>query len=43
MADAGRVDILFNGAGYVHAGGIPEATDDDLTFAVELNVRAMMR
>jgi 2-keto-3-deoxy-L-fuconate dehydrogenase len=43
VADAGSIDILFNGAGYVHAGGILEATDEDLTFAVELNVRAQMR
>ncbi|HTK03102.1 MAG TPA: SDR family oxidoreductase [Bordetella sp.] len=43
VADAGSIDILFNGAGYVHAGGILEATDEDLTFAVDLNVRAQMR
>jgi 2-keto-3-deoxy-L-fuconate dehydrogenase len=43
VAAAGSIDILFNGAGYVHAGNILESSDDDLTFAVELNVRAMMR
>ncbi|ARP79897.1 NAD(P)-dependent oxidoreductase [Bordetella genomosp. 8] len=43
VADAGHVDILFNGAGYVHAGGILEAKDEDLSFAFELNVRAMVR
>ncbi|ARP85251.1 SDR family oxidoreductase [Bordetella genomosp. 9] len=40
---AGAVDVLFNGAGYVHAGTILESTEDELTFAVDLNVRAMMR
>jgi 2-keto-3-deoxy-L-fuconate dehydrogenase len=42
-AAAGTVDILFNGAGYVHSGTILESTDEDLTFAVDLNVRAMVR
>jgi len=34
-------DILVNCAGIVHAGTILEATDDDLDFALDLNVRAM--
>jgi 2-keto-3-deoxy-L-fuconate dehydrogenase len=42
-AAAGGVDILFNGAGYVHSGTILESTDEDLSFAVDLNVRAMVR
>jgi 2-keto-3-deoxy-L-fuconate dehydrogenase len=42
-AAAGSVDILFNGAGYVHSGTILESTDEDLSFAVDLNVRAMVR
>ncbi|ANN76218.1 SDR family oxidoreductase [Bordetella flabilis] len=42
-AAAGTVDILFNGAGYVHSGTILESTDEDLSFAVDLNVRAMVR
>jgi 2-keto-3-deoxy-L-fuconate dehydrogenase len=33
-------DILVNCAGYVHAGTILEATDDDFDFAVNLNVRS---
>ncbi|MCW3698571.1 SDR family oxidoreductase [Burkholderia cenocepacia] len=35
-----RVDILFNCAGFVHNGTVLEATDDEWTFAFELNVRA---
>lgn len=34
-------DILVNCAGVVHGGSILEATDDDLDFALNLNVRAM--
>ncbi|MGB0659026.1 MAG: SDR family oxidoreductase [Mangrovicoccus sp.] len=33
-------DILVNCAGFVHAGTIAEATDDDFDFAFNLNVRA---
>ncbi len=42
-AAAGPVDILFNGAGYVHAGSILECDDDAFDVSVELNVRAMYR
>jgi 2-keto-3-deoxy-L-fuconate dehydrogenase len=38
----GRVDILFNCAGIVHAGTVLDATDDDFDVAVALNVRAMV-
>lgn len=44
LTDAVRAaapDILFNCAGFVHAGTILEATDDDWNFAFTLNVRAM--
>lgn len=34
-------DILVNCAGIVHAGTILEASDDDLDFALNLNLRAM--
>ncbi|MDU8927061.1 SDR family oxidoreductase [Alisedimentitalea sp. MJ-SS2] len=34
-------DILVNCAGFVHAGSILEATDEELDFALNLNVRAM--
>ena len=39
----GPIDILFNCAGYVHQGTVLEATDDDFTFAFDLNVRSMTR
>jgi 2-keto-3-deoxy-L-fuconate dehydrogenase len=43
-ADAvGPVDVLFNGAGFVHAGSILEMKDEEFDFAVDLNVRSMIR
>ena len=39
VADAAP-DILVNCAGFVHAGSIAEATDDEFDFAVGLNVRS---
>ena len=33
-------DVLFNCAGFVHAGSILQASDDDWNFAFNLNVRA---
>jgi len=36
-------DILFNGAGFVHHGTIVDATEDEWNFALNLNVRSMMR
>jgi len=41
--EVGRVDVLFNCAGVVHAGSVLEATERDLDFAYELNVKAMVR
>jgi 2-keto-3-deoxy-L-fuconate dehydrogenase len=38
----GSIDVLFNCAGYVHAGSILEASDADFDRAVNLNVRSMM-
>ncbi|TPN89812.1 SDR family oxidoreductase [Mesorhizobium sp. CU2] len=43
FAEIGRVDVLFNCAGFVHAGSILEMKDEDLDFAINLNVRAMIR
>ncbi|WP_054312676.1 SDR family oxidoreductase [Mesorhizobium sp. 1M-11] len=43
MAEIGTVDILFNCAGFVHGGTILEMQDKDLDFALDLNVRAMVR
>lgn len=34
------IDILFNCAGFVHAGTVMEATDDEWAFAFDLNVRS---
>jgi 2-keto-3-deoxy-L-fuconate dehydrogenase len=34
------LDVLFNCAGFVHAGTVLEATDDDWNFAFDLNVRS---
>ena len=43
FAEIGRVDVLFNCAGFVHSGSILEMKDGDLDFAFNLNVRAMIR
>ncbi|MDF1633046.1 SDR family oxidoreductase [Mycoplana sp. MJR14] len=42
-AAIGPVDILFNCAGVVHGGTVLETSDEDLAFAWDLNVRAMVR
>ncbi|MBL8575728.1 MAG: SDR family oxidoreductase [Mesorhizobium sp.] len=39
----GEVDVLANCAGFVHAGTILEMKDDDFDFAINLNVRSMIR
>ena len=39
----GAVDVLFNCAGFVHAGTILDMKDGDLDFAFDLNVRSMIR
>jgi 2-keto-3-deoxy-L-fuconate dehydrogenase len=43
VAEIGRVDVLFNCAGFVHPGSILEMKDGDLDFAFDLNVKAMVR
>ena len=40
---AGAVSILFNGAGYVHAGTILDCDERAFEFSFNLNVRAMYR
>ncbi|WP_287986843.1 SDR family oxidoreductase [Acidiphilium sp.] len=40
---AGAVDILFNCAGVVHQGTVLEATEEDWSFAFDLNARAQFR
>jgi 2-dehydro-3-deoxy-L-fuconate 4-dehydrogenase len=39
----GRIDILFNCAGFVHAGSIQDCTEEDWDFGTTLNVRSMFR
>ncbi len=43
VAETGPFDVLFNCAGFVHAGTILDMPDKDLDFALDLNVRAMIR
>ena len=43
VAAIGPVDVLFNGAGFVHDGSILNMTDEDFEFAMDLNVRSMIR
>jgi 2-keto-3-deoxy-L-fuconate dehydrogenase len=47
IAEAGRrhgdVDILFNGAGYVHHGTVLDCTEEQWDFAFDLNARSMYR
>ena len=42
-ARTGRVDALCNVAGFVHHGSILDATEAELDFALDLNVRSMFR
>ena len=39
----GAIDILFNGAGFVHSGTLLDCTEDEWTFGFELNVRSQYR
>jgi 2-keto-3-deoxy-L-fuconate dehydrogenase len=39
----GPFDVLVNCAGFVHVGSILDATEDELDFAFDLNVKSMMR
>jgi 2-keto-3-deoxy-L-fuconate dehydrogenase len=36
-------DVLFNCAGFVHHGTVLDATDDEIDFAMDLNLRSMVR
>lgn len=42
-AQVGAVDILFNCAGYVHAGTILDCDENAFDFSVELNVKSLYR
>jgi len=39
----GAIDVLFNGAGFVHAGTVQDCTEDEWSFAFDLNVRSQFR
>jgi 2-keto-3-deoxy-L-fuconate dehydrogenase len=41
--ELGAVQVLFNGAGFVHAGSVLECSEADWDFAFNLNVRSMYR
>ncbi|MBN9025083.1 MAG: SDR family oxidoreductase [Rhizobiales bacterium] len=43
IAEIGTIDVLFNCAGIVHAGALEQATEADLDFAYDLNVKSMWR
>lgn len=43
LADLTAFDVLFNCAGYVHAGTILDCADEDWAFAFDLNVTGMYR
>lgn len=43
VAGIGQVDILVNSAGVVHNGSIIDMKDEDLDFAMDLNVKSMIR
>ena len=40
-AETGAIDVLFNCAGFVHHGDVLMATDEQWSFAFDLNVRSM--
>ena len=42
-AKHGEVDVLFNGAGFVHAGTVLDCTEEEWDFAFNLNVRSQFR
>jgi 2-keto-3-deoxy-L-fuconate dehydrogenase len=42
-ARIGAIHVLFNCAGFVHAGSIRDCTEEDWDFGVTLNVRSMFR
>lgn len=39
----GPVQVLFNGAGFVHAGTVLDCTEEEWAFAFDLNVRSQFR
>jgi 2-keto-3-deoxy-L-fuconate dehydrogenase len=43
LVAVGPVDVLFNCAGFVHNGTLLDSTEQELDFAFDLNVKAMVR
>ena len=43
LVRVGPVDVLFNCAGFVHNGSLLDSTEQELDFAFDLNVKAMVR
>jgi 2-keto-3-deoxy-L-fuconate dehydrogenase len=43
VAGIGQVDVLLNCAGFVHAGTVLEMKDEEFDFAINLNVKSMIR
>ena len=41
--DLGPIDVLFNGAGFVHHGSVLECSEADWDFSFDLNVKSMHR
>ena len=41
--ERGAIDVLFNCAGYVHAGALLDCSEDDWEFSFNLNVKSMYR
>ena len=41
--ELGAVQVLFNGAGFVHAGSVLDCSEADWDFAFDLNLRSMYR
>lgn len=42
-AELGGLDVLYNGAGYVHAGSLLDCDEAAFDFSMDLNVRSMYR
>jgi 2-keto-3-deoxy-L-fuconate dehydrogenase len=42
-AGGASVDVLFNGAGFVHSGTVLDCTEEEWAFAFDLNVRSQYR
>ena len=39
----GAIDVLFNGAGFMHSGSVLDCTEEEWTFGFDLNVRSQYR